>query len=426
MAVSSMWRVRARRTAARVIAWPPAFHALHRVPQTALLAARAAFRTGRDDLLRRTLDRLAQRRPDSAAVPLLHADLLTFEGRYAEALAQAETAAARDPSWPAAAARVVRLGYRVRPVAEADEQAAAAVARFPTSGEVLWAAAMACASPEQYARLEQAWTDAGVPPAALPPVARQLAVAASRAGRLDAAAEWYRRAIRRVLADGPPPSPPQVTRLAGLSPLAALRDLLRVLDGAKVPFFFAAGTALGLVRAGRPLGADGDIDVGIFEEDFDRERLIEIFTADPMFDLDLHPQSRKVGLRHRGGAPVDIFPFYREGDRVWHDGVFVRWHNSPFEVTRQRVGDLEVPLPADVDRYLTENYGDWRTPWPGFDAFTDDAPNLEVTWPEHQRVHLIRRAFQFLVAGDRQAAAGELVKAQEEALAAEVTGGPTD
>jgi hypothetical protein len=192
-----------------------------------------------------------------------------------------------------------------------------------------------------------------------------------------------------------------------------------------VPYFFVAGTALGLVREGRPLGTDNDIDVGVYDADWDRAALIDLFTRHPRFDLDLHPQTQRVGLRHRGGAPVDIFRFYPEDGQIWHDGVFVRWSNSPFEVVRRRIGGLEVPLPADSDRYLTENYGDgWRTPWPGFDAFTDDAPNVEITWPEYHRLHLLRRGYERLAVGDRAAAARELDRAGEPDLAAAVAADP--
>jgi hypothetical protein len=165
------------------------------------------------------------------------------------------------------------------------------------------------------------------------------------------------------------------------------------------------------------LGADGDIDVGVYDADWDRDGLIDVFTRDPRFDLDLHPQSHKVGLRHRGGSPVDIFRFYEQDGRVWHDGVFVRWHNSPFGVVRRQIGGLSVPLPENAERYLTECYGDWRTPVPAFDAFTEDAPNLEVTWPEYQRVHFLRRAYERLAGGDREAARRELERAGERDLA---------
>lgn len=410
-------RTRARRTAARVIVSRPAYRVFNRVPATALLVARAAFRTGRDGILRATLDRLERHDPGNPTVLLLRSDLLTFHGRYGEALRYAGRAAERRPGSAAAAARVVRLGYRVRDRAQAERAAVAATGHFPRSPEVMWPVAMACDRADQYRRVAEAWRGAAGRPGDLLPVVRQLAVAAARAGRLDAAVEWYREAITDLLETGRPAPRPAVTQLGGLGATGAIRDLCRVLDQARVPFFFAAGTALGLVREGRPLGADGDIDVGVFEADWDRDALIEAFTADPVFDLDLHPQTGKVGLRHRGGAPVDIFRYYEEDGRVWHDGVFVRWYNSPFPIARRRIGGHDLPLPADAERYLTENYGDWRTPWPQFDAFTDDAPNLEVTWPEYQRMHLLRRAYQFLAAGDRTAAGRELWRAGDGTLA---------
>lgn len=417
-------RTRARRAAARVIVSRPAYRAFGRVPRTAPLVARAAFRTGRDAILRDTLSRMERRDPDGTTAALLRADLLTHYGRHGEALGYARHAAERAPDSAGAAARVVRLGYRVRDRDEAETEAATAAGRFPRSTEVMWAVAMACDHPEQYRQVAAAWRGGTGQPADLLRVVRQLAVAASRAGQLEAAVEWYREAVA-LLADGYRAAPPAVTRLGGLGAGDAVRDLCRVLDQARLPFFFAAGTALGLVRAGRPLGADGDIDAGIFDADWDRDALIDLFTTDPMFELDLHPQTDKVGLRHRGGAPVDIFRFYEKDGKVRHDGVFVRWHNSPFEVARRRVGGRELPLPADADRYLTENYGDWRTPWSGFDAFTDDAPNVEVTWPEYQRVHLLRRGYQALAAGDRAGAARELRRAGEDELARLVDTGAT-
>src|SRR5690606_21741382 len=311
------------------------------LPPTAPLVARAAFRTGRDAVLRATVRRLERRDASDPTASLLRCDLLTFHGRYADALDYAVRAARQRPGSAAAAARVVRLGYRVRDRAAAEQAAVDAVARFPRSPEVMWPVAMACDHAGQYHRVAATWRRAAAAPADLLPVVRQLAVAASRAGELAAAAAWYREAVALLLDTGQPAPRPMVTRLGGLGAGGAIRDLRRVLDRARIPFFFAAGTALGLVREGRPLGADGDIDVGIFDADWDRNALIDLFTADPMFDLDLHPQTEKVGLRHRGGAPVDIFRFYEKDGRIWHDGVFVRWHNSPFQVRRRRVGGMD-------------------------------------------------------------------------------------
>jgi hypothetical protein len=113
---------------------------------------------------------------------------------------------------------------------------------------------------------------------------------------------------------------------------------------------------------------------------------------------------------------VDIFRYYPDGEKVWHDGVFVRWGNTPFQTGRTTIGGNDLPLPLDTDRYLTENYGDWRTPNPAFDAFTDDAPNVEVTWPEYRRLHHLRRAFHRVSNGDPDGARLDLMLAEESAL----------
>jgi len=387
----------------------------------ALVAARAAFRVGQDDLVETALHDLERRFPEAAGPHLLRADYESHYGRYAEALRSAERARTLQPTWPSATARLVKLAYRVWEREPADQVAAEAVARFPRNSEVLWTACKACASPAQAERLRAAWQSRSRGPADLVSAVRPLALAAARAGEIETAASLLREAITLIVTGQAEARKVPDDRLGGRAAWQAIVDLCEALDAARIRFFFAAGTALGLVRQGGPLSADSDVDVGIFETDWDRDALIKVFTEHPRFDLDLHPQTQKVSLRHRGGSPVDVFRFYREGERVWHDGVFVRWYNSPFRVVRQEIRGLRVPLPAETDRYLTENYGDWRVPRPGFDAFTGDAPNLEVTWPEYQRLHFLRRAYQRLGAGDPVAARRELELAGEAELVERVS-----
>lgn len=388
---------------------------------SAVIAARAALRSGEDVVLDRLLREGLGRFPDAAELYVVRGELAAFRGDVAAGLADARAARLLSPSLAAAAALEVRLAYRVEDEEMADRVAVAALARFPQTASVLWASCKECRTAEQHERLVAAWRAAVPAPRDLTRVVRQLATAAGRAGLTDAAIDLYDQAIDQVLAGATPPAV-RDTRLEGRGAWGAIVDLVEVLDRSGIPYFFAAGTVLGLVREGRPLAADGDIDVGILEEDFDLDRLRALFNAHPRFDLDVvHPSTHKLGLRHRGGSPVDVFRFYREGDRVWHDAVFVRWHNSPFDVDRLLVGGIAAPIPADRERYLTESYGeDWRTPNPGFDAFTDDAPNVEVTWPDYHRLHLVRRAYKRLTGGDHRAAAADARTAGEDALAARI------
>ncbi len=387
---------------------------------TALVAARAVFRAGADDVLTDTLDKLDQRFPESPDLAAVHADFHAYHGRYDEAFAFARKGRILQPSHAGSVARMVTYGYRILPHDEADKLAVAAAERFPRNSEVQWACAKLCDSSEQFHRLRKGWEAQDLAEEDLLKVVRQHATAAARAGEVASAIDLYRRAIRLLMGGAKLASPISEPKLEGKSAWSAFEDLHEALDGAGVPYFIAAGTALGLTREGRPLSADNDIDVGVFEDDFDQTALEELFAKHPRFDFDVvHPHTKKVGLRHRGGSPIDIFRFYRDGEKVYHDAVFVRWGNSPFEVERREINGLKLPLPADADTYLTENYGDWRTPNSNFDAFIgSDAPNVETTWPEYLNLHFVRRAYKKLSRGEYEAAAAELRSADEHQLAA--------
>ena len=79
---------------------------------------------------------------------------------------------------------------------------------------------------------------------------------------------------------------------------------------------------------------------------------------------------------------IDVFPHYMEDNKRWHDGTATRWWNTPFELKTTDFLGIQQYVPDNPELYLDENYGDWRTPNPFFDARID-APNAEVTDPEH-------------------------------------------
>src|SRR5690606_14531053 len=219
----------------------------------------------------------------------------TFQGDLEEALRRALRARELKPTSATAVARVVKLSQQVREQAVADQEPVSAVRSFPRSTLVVSAACKAAASAEQCERLLATWREADPDPVGdLPRVVRQLANGAMRTGRLDRAAELYREVIGLIIDGRTTPRQFSIPTLQPHSAWAAMLDLNRVLDAAGVPYFFAAGTVLGLIREGGPLPGDDDIDVGVLDRDWDRDALEDLFRKDPQFVVNFHPQTQKV------------------------------------------------------------------------------------------------------------------------------------
>lgn len=166
----------------------------------------------------------------------------------------------------------------------------------------------------------------------------------------------------------------------------ALRDFDRMLRG--VPWFVISGTFLGIVREGGFLSHDYDIDVGV-NGSVPLSDLLDCIAAQECFALrkvDIQPaygpllaaRPMLLKLIHCTGVPIDIFYHYRtEDDRVVHGSSLHHWFNSPFALSDYTLSGISVRGPDEADRYLTENYGDWRTPVTDFNCSTD-TPNLAI------------------------------------------------
>ncbi|WP_026313273.1 LicD family protein [Actinobacillus capsulatus] len=156
----------------------------------------------------------------------------------------------------------------------------------------------------------------------------------------------------------------------------ALADLKKVLDQHKIPFFLISGTLLGCIREGKLLGHDKDIDVGVWD-DHSYEELANYLATSGYFYVVPTRTKHLVMLRHVNGIVIDVFIHYREPNDYWHAGVKIKWHNSPFNLVYTHFLGQQYLIPENYDLYLTENYGDWRTPKTKFDS-AFDTPNMEV------------------------------------------------
>lgn len=173
--------------------------------------------------------------------------------------------------------------------------------------------------------------------------------------------------------------------------LASLAALDRALP---MPWYIISGTFLGAVREGTFLSHDYDVDIGIHAEDFDEATFLEaIYAASDLTIVNtsahLHltnidcllkcrPLPALYRVMHSSGVGIDVFVHHLDGEKRWHGSAKHRWDNHDFALENYTIAGLPVLGPADADRYLTENYGDWRTPIKSFNCSTG-TPNVSFT-----------------------------------------------
>ena len=173
--------------------------------------------------------------------------------------------------------------------------------------------------------------------------------------------------------------------------LTDAKAALVALKALPAPWYIISGTFLGAVRDGTFLPHDYDIDIGIHAEDFDEAAVLAFIARAPDLTLvnaspHLHlvktdgvwrgtPRPALYRVLHRSGVGIDLFVHHLDGDIRWHGSDKHRWDNSEFSLAETVIAGLAVRGPAEADRYLTENYGDWRTPVTTFDCATG-TPNI--------------------------------------------------
>ena len=223
----------------------------------------------------------------------------------------------------------------------------------------------------------------------------QYSTAARDFGQMDHALMAIRRRFINGVAQPPPALLEPEAPRSNWMPLArvALLTLRDEMKEAGEEFFLISGTLLGCVREGRILGHDKDIDVGVAAT-VNFEKLIAQFRTSGRFVVMLNIPGRKLRVRHYNGVMIDIFVHFEQDGRVHHLGHRSGWWNSPFELTDVEFLGEVFRAPRDTDRYLTENYGDWRTPKTAFDTFLD-TPNMYVTNPEDMVWYYYKRLYDY-------------------------------
>lgn len=140
-------------------------------------------------------------------------------------------------------------------------------------------------------------------------------------------------------------------------------------------FFFDMGTLLGMVRDGKLLKRDMDIDTGIYIDSKEGKKKFRdlltntgfkhkfIFSVDGIGDV--------LDTFYFKGIRIDVCYYEKERDRdccylfYGEDGIekVVRLYNSKIEkVVKFDFLGIMVNVPENKEKYLEERYGNWRVP----------------------------------------------------------------
>jgi len=171
-----------------------------------------------------------------------------------------------------------------------------------------------------------------------------------------------------------------------------LEDVTRILEKHSVRYWLDFGTLLGIVREGRILPWDDDMDISIFEEDRQKvhdvvmpeiKRLnYRIYSRMHEMDDDIlkNGDFRTFKVRNyrwkffKGYVKIDIFVMYKKGDYIyWRE--FNKRHRLPLSLVKEfntiEFKGKEYIKPKDTDAYLTYHYGNWRVPIAEYDSEVD-------------------------------------------------------
>lgn len=151
--------------------------------------------------------------------------------------------------------------------------------------------------------------------------------------------------------------------------------------------FLVSGTLLGYAREGQLLGHDKDIDVGIidWESQFD---VVRALLESRQFAVDTRTlrgeQTYHIPTKHLAtSTDIDVFIYHPQDGRMVTGvqsrfGYLQKFAFSPFGLKQVEFLGIEVDVPDDVDRKLSENFGNWRVPDPDYISHLESPSTVDV------------------------------------------------
>lgn len=173
-------------------------------------------------------------------------------------------------------------------------------------------------------------------------------------------------------------------------PVAAARALVALqetLEPRGHKAFLVSGTLLGYAREGQLLAHDKDIDVGVveWESQFD---VVQALLESGRFAVDTRTlrgeQTYHIPTKHLPtNTDIDVFIYHQDGGTLVTGvqskfGYLQKFAFSPFRLRSVDFLGIRIDVPDDVDRNLSENFGNWRVPDPDYISHLESPSTTDV------------------------------------------------
>jgi len=163
-----------------------------------------------------------------------------------------------------------------------------------------------------------------------------------------------------------------------------LKETLEICKKLDIKPFLIFGTLLGYQRDNKFIEHDFDIDLGLFENDFSKMNIFEKLMIKKGYVIRRSSKYEISFIKPKyPSLYIDFFLFYKSNGKMLYsvesgEHVYTfSFSANIFKIMKEVIflNKTWVLVPSEIEKFLTECYGNWRIIKKGFN-FINDHPNL--------------------------------------------------